>query len=307
MRLALVPTLVLVLAAAGNAGPQPPGEDGPVVSTSWLAQHVADPDLVLLHVGDKTQYDAAHIPGAHFVAVSEVSRSDADKGGLRLEMLPADVLREKLAALGISDQSKIVVYYGQDWVSPATRILFTLDYAGLGDRSFLLDGGQAAWVRAGHEVTAEVPAVVSGNLASLKPRPLVVDRAQVRESLGQPGFAVIDARAPGFYSGKQTGGGGDAPHRSGHIAGALSVPFSELVDDALMLRSKDELADIFAKAGVKPGDTVIGYCHIGQQATASLFAARRLGHRVLLYDGSFEEWTKYADDPVDNPASTGKP
>ncbi|MFT3771643.1 MAG: rhodanese-like domain-containing protein [Minicystis sp.] len=70
-----------------------------------------------------------------------------------------------------------------------------------------------------------------------------------------------------------------------------------------MLRSTEELAALFAKAGVKPDDGVIGYCHVGQQATAMLFAARRLGHDVRLYDGSFEDWSLYHPDyPVEDPS-----
>ena len=61
----------------------------------------------------------------------------------------------------------------------------------------------------------------------------------------------------------------------------------------------------FTKAGVKPGDTVITYCHIGQQATAVLFAARTLGYKVMLYDGSFEDWSR-RDLPVDNPSAIKK-
>ena len=52
---------------------------------------------------------------------------------------------------------------------------------------------------------------------------------------------------------------------------------------------------MFEKAGVKANDTVVGYCHIGQQATAMLFAARSLGHPVLLYDGSFQDWSRHDD------------
>ena len=70
----------------------------------------------------------------------------------------------------------------------------------------------------------------------------------------------------------------------------------------MRLKSAADLEAIFTKAGVKPGDTVIGYCHIGLQATAMLLAARSLGHPVLLYDGSFEDWSRHSDYPVDNPA-----
>jgi thiosulfate/3-mercaptopyruvate sulfurtransferase len=80
------------------------------------------------------------------------------------------------------------------------------------------------------------------------------------------------------------------------VAGALSVPYRETADEHTMLRSPAELTALFTKAGVKPGDAVIGYCHIGQQATAMLFAARRLGHPVRLYDGSFEDWSLFHPD-----------
>ena len=59
--------------------------------------------------------------------------------------------------------------------------------------------------------------------------------------------------------------------------------------------------DSHAEAGVEPNDTVVTYCHIGQQATATLFGALTLGHKVLLYDGSFEDWVR-RDLPVENPA-----
>ena len=73
-----------------------------------------------------------------------------------------------------------------------------------------------------------------------------------------------------------------------------------------MLRSDAELRGLFTAAGVKPGDTVIAYCHIGQQATAALFAARTLGHKVLLYDGSFEDWSRHDGFPVEDSAGAEK-
>ena len=278
-----------------------------LVSTSWVAKHLNDRDVVLLHVGPRKGYDQEHIPGARFVSFDDVSVSEHDKpGGLMLQMPTNDVLREKLAALGISDKSKIIVYYPGDWgITPATRVVFTLDYAGLGARTFLLDGGLDAWKNEGRPVSSVVPAARTGKLSELKTRPIVVDAEWVKSHIGKPGISVVDGRAAAFYDGVQTGQGMHSAQRTGHIAGAKSVPFTEVTDDKLKLRSKEELAAIFLKAGVQPGDTVVGYCHIGQQATGMLFAARTLGHPVLLYDGSFEDWSAHADYPVENPSAKG--
>jgi thiosulfate/3-mercaptopyruvate sulfurtransferase len=269
-----------------------------LVTPEWLAANLDKPDLVLLHVGDKDGYAAAHIPGARHVTLADISLSDHSGKGLMLEMPPAEDLRQRLETLGVSDRSHVVVYYGKDWVSPVTRVLFTLDYAGLGGRSSLLDGGMGAWVKAGNKTTDVVPDAKKGTLSALKTRPIVVDAKTVQSRLGKSGVAVIDGRTGAFYDGTSTGGAHDVPHKTGHIAGAKSVPFTEVTNEALRWKSKDELRALFTKVGVKPGDTVIGYCHIGQQATAMLFAARTLGHEVLLYDGSFEDWSA-KDLPVE--------
>lgn len=306
MRLPFAFAATLALALPAPSGAATP-RDTLVVSTAWLAQHLKDPELVLLHVGDKAEYEASHLPGARFVSLRDIAAFPAAPGqGLTLEMLPADALREKLLALGISDNSRVVVYFGKDWVSPSTRVIFTLDYAGLGDRVSLLDGGQPAWVRDGQPTTAVVPEVRPGTLAPLKIRPIVVTADFVRGQATAMGHALIDARDASFFDGVQSGGRRPDTPKFGHIPGAGSFPFTEIDDDRLMLRSADELQARFAKAGVKPGDTIIGYCHIGQQATAMLFAARTLGMKVLLYDGSFEDWSGHPDYPLENPAAPAK-
>jgi len=123
------------------------------VTPAWLAEHLADPELVLFHVGTPEGY-AKHIPGARFVKTADIALS-SDEG--TLEMPPPEDLRQRLAALGIADKSRIVVYYGQNQVAPATRIIFTLEAAGLGARTSLLDGGMAAWEREGRATTADIP------------------------------------------------------------------------------------------------------------------------------------------------------
>jgi thiosulfate/3-mercaptopyruvate sulfurtransferase len=279
--------------------PDAAARDRLVVSAAWLAQHVNDPDLVLLHVGAKPTFDAGHIANARYLTLRDITMGDAGASALSLEMPPADVLHDRLASLGISDRSRIVVYQSDDQWTQSTRVMLTLDYAGLSNVSWL-DGGQRAWTKAGQPLSTNVPDVKVDTLAPLKPRPIVVDADFVKAHLNTPGFAIVDARLPAFYDGSRTGGRAPAEHKTGHIAGAVSVPFDSFTSAEVELKSADEIRAAFTKAGVKPGDTVITYCHIGQQATATLFAARTLGYKVMLYDGSFEDWSK-RDLPVDNP------
>jgi thiosulfate/3-mercaptopyruvate sulfurtransferase len=280
--------------------------DSLVVSTTWLAQRLNDPKIVVLHVGDKAEYDAKHIPGARYVQLSDISVSGANAGGLSLELPNVDTLRARLAAFDISNDSRIIVSYGKDRITSATRLIFTLDYAGLGRATSLLDGGFEAWVAESGRISDVAPSQKTGDLGALRTRSMVVDADYVRAHVGKPGTSVIDARATAFYDGTQTGGGRGTPHQTGHIAGASNVPFTEITDATYKLRPIAELAALFAKAGVQRGDTVVTYCHIGQQASAVLFAARTLGYPVLLYDGSFEDWSRHPDYPVANPASKGR-
>jgi len=262
-----------------------------VVSTDWLAKHLADPDLVILQVGDKSAYDAGHIPGARLVNLADIAAPPSGPDPLILEMPEPEALRARLAALGVSDRSRIVVYPTRD-IQSATRVVFTLDAAGFGARTSLLEGGLGAWKAEGRATSTEAPAVTPGTLAAFKFKPLVVDAAFVKAHANAPGYAIVDARTPEFYSGAKAGGPPAKPHKSGHIAGARSVPFSAVTTPDLKLAPAEEIAAKFKAAGVKKGDTVVAYCHVGQQASATLFAARTLGLNVLLYDGSFEEWSR---------------
>ena len=283
-----IAVVCLALAAACAGEPDQPADPRAqiLVSADWLVSHIDDPNLALLHVGDSADYAAEHIPGAHYITRDQVSQPRSeDPDALTLELPNSDELEQLLENFGISDDSRIVVYWGSEWVSQTTRVILTLDWAGLGEQTALLDGGIDAWRDAGHPMANEIPVVTAGSL-SLSPRPdIVVDADWVAQHATLPGYALVDARAPEYFSGEREG-----RMKNGHIPGAGSVHWMELVDDSLKLRSAEELATKFSSAGVEPGDTVIAYCHIGQYATVVAFAARTLGHNLRFYDGSFQDW-----------------
>jgi thiosulfate/3-mercaptopyruvate sulfurtransferase len=270
-----------------------------LVDAAWLGQHLHDPDLVLLQVGLRETYDKQHIPGARFGDWMQLHTMDVTPGALTLEMPPAAQLHDALESFGISDRSHVIVYASDEYWSPSTRVLLTLDYAGLSNVSYL-DGGLKGWVASGHAASAEAPLPKKGTLAPLTLRGVIVDAEFVQSHEHVPGFAIVDARNTEFYDGSKGGGQRNQTPKFGHIPGAVSAPFDSFATDDGQLKTAGEIKSIFAKAGVKAGDTVIGYCHVGQQATAMLFAARLAGHQVVLYDGSFEDWN-HRNLPLENP------
>lgn len=264
-----------------------------VVSTEWLGQHLQDKSLVVLHVGDKKEYDAAHIPGAQFIQQSDISTPRGS--GLILELPPVEQLKATFEKFGITDNSRIIIYFGKDWVTPTSRVYFTLDYLGLGDHTSILDGGMPAWVAEKRAVTTEVPAAKPGGFTPHPTPKLVVDANWVSANVNRPGVAILDARDAKYYTGESAG----SMPRAGHIPSAKSIPFGSVVEESNKFKSEDALRQIFMNAGVKQNDTVATYCHIGQQASLLYFVAKYLGYEAHLYDGSFDEWSKRTDLPVE--------
>jgi thiosulfate/3-mercaptopyruvate sulfurtransferase len=277
--------LAPLLGAPVTAAAQADARDRLLVSTAWLANHVGEPGLVLLHVGDADDYQREHIPGAVFLSLREGLRAPQSEGTLVLEMPDSATLERTLRGFGIGDRGTIVLYWGSEWVTPTTRAMYTLLWAGLGDRTVLLDGGLGAWKAAGQPVTAEVPTPAPGNVTVRPRRELVVTADWVQSHADASGYRLVDARSAAHYDGVREDQG-----KAGHIPGAGSLSWTGLVDEQVRFRPASDLRALFDAAGVKPGDTVVAYCHIGQYATAVLFAARTLGHDVLLYDGAFQDW-----------------
>jgi thiosulfate/3-mercaptopyruvate sulfurtransferase len=271
-----------------------------LVSAAWVQEHLNDPSLVVLHTGtNRREYKDGHIPGARFLWTQSLTYSDPD---LTLE-LPSRVQADSvLKKLGVSAKSRIVLCFDGTNVTPTTRVYFTLDYLGLGDRVSLLDGGLDAWKAEGRPIVTDTPTIAAGSVAPAARANLVVTSDWLKDNLDNRGITIVDARAPQYYSGN----GGGMP-RPGHIPNAVNVPFSGLLDSTNRVKDPVSLRRIFEQAGVKQGSRVIAYCHIGQQATMVYFVAKYLGYETQVYDGSFEEWSGRKDLPLVNPGASAPP
>jgi thiosulfate/3-mercaptopyruvate sulfurtransferase len=282
----LFPAPAPVQDRCGEREPAP----GLLVSAEWLKRHHSDDGLVLLQVErSRAPYDSGHVAGARFIAMGDFTTR---RGDLLTELPPVEHLDSVLESLGIGDRSRVVLY-GE--ILPVTRLFFTLDYLGLGARVSVLDGGLTAWRTAGGSVTT-VPAPESGRgTLTLHPHAeLLADWTWVNAHRQDPGVSLLDARSPDEFEGKLTE---DGVARPGHIPGAANLDWTTTVTGG-HFRGGAELKQLFTAAGATAGKEVVTYCRVGTRASELYFAARLLGFRVRLYDGSMNEWAARTDLPM---------
>jgi thiosulfate/3-mercaptopyruvate sulfurtransferase len=284
---------------AGTAGAAPicggHGTRGSVlVSTAWLAGHLQDPNLVILSIGQKAEYVHGHIPGALYLeyADTRLARSPVN---LTFELPPVANLVEVFGKLGVTNESHVILCFSQDMVSQTTRVFLTLDALGLGSQTSILDGGFPVWQSEGRRVSTERRLVVRGKLEPCPQNDVITGVDYVRANLHRSGGAIVDARDLEYYTGAKHADG----KRAGHIPGARGLTYSTLLDESGKFRPPDVLAAMFRDAGIQPGDRVVAYCHIGQQATVVYFVARYLGYDARLYDGSWEDWSAHTELPAE--------
>lgn len=282
---------LIILALLVYTGCSEPGrsdESGILVSTSWLQEKLNDPDLVILHAGTAELYDSIHVPGARLIIPS---RFTVSSDTLRNEIPAADSLVEYLRQVGVDNDSRILLYHEDESLLTRTaRVFLTLDYLGLGDRTFVLNGGLPSWQEEERTLTDLVPEIEPGNLENGTVREVIMESSELDRLRWSDEVVLIDTRTPDEYEGDLASP--DEAPEGGHIEGAYFLPYQDLLmdDKAYLFRPASELEELFRKAGMDPDRTTVVYCGSGIRASASYLAARHLGYPVLLYDGSFEEW-----------------
>lgn len=283
--------LTMPAAAADPACGTHGTKDTMVVSTAWLADHITSPGVVILAVGQKKDYDAGHIPGSVFLDMDTIATKNGEQT-LNYQVRPMADLATAFGNLGVSNSSHVVLYaMGSGW-APTARAYVTLEAMGLGAKASMVDGGLATWQDEHRALNTDVPTPKAGKIQVCPQTDVIADLNLVKDSLKKPGVSIVDSRTPVFYKGEQSSG-----KHPGRIPGALNITFNTLVDEKGKLKA--DIGQMFSDAGVKKGDKVITYCHIGQQASLVYFVARYLGYDARMYDGSWDEWSSHAELPYE--------
>jgi thiosulfate/3-mercaptopyruvate sulfurtransferase len=269
-----------------------------LVTTDWLAQHLKDKNLAILAVGQAADFKE-HIPGAVALPMDQIT-TPMEMGKLMYELPPIEQLQKTFSGVGVANDSRIVLYLTGMSVQAMTRVYLTLDAVGLGPRTSILDGGLKTWKSENRPLTTEESVVKPRKLDLCPQSDVIATLDFVRANMKHAGVRILDARAEQFYTGERAGRTHDGQdQRKGHIPGAGNLPFNSLFDDQGRFHPLDKLKAQFSEAGVKPGDKVVSYCHIGQQATVVYFTARLLGYDARMYDGSWDEWSAHTELPVE--------
>lgn len=258
------------LLVAVSAGAQPRQAEAPLlVSTAWLADHLQDPNVVVL----QTSQGAAardQIPGARLVPHDSLMTMSANH-----DLASAPELVAALEQAGVSNTSHVVIY-GEPLASG--WLFFALDYLGHG-RMSMLDGGLDKWRTEGRPLRAVGPPPPRARFQA-QLRPQVKASAEVVQNRTASAIALVDARSEKEYG-------------AGHIPGAQLLMWQNVYADAKLqiFKSPEEVAALFAAAGAPAGKTAITYCQIGLRSSLLYFAARYAGLSASNYVGSWSEWS----------------
>jgi len=272
-----------------------------LVSTAWLAAHLKDPDLRVLdgswylptmQRNARAEYEAAHIPGARFFDIDDISDHRSE---LPHMVPPVEKFLSRMRAMGVGDGHQVVVYDGAGLFS-AARVWWLLKLMGHDDVA-VLDGGFPKWKADGHPTEDMPPIIRDRHMMVRRQNHLVKDVTQVAAASKLGDHEIIDARAPGRFR-------GDEPEpreglRSGHIPGSKNVYFHSLLSQDGTLKDPDALRAIFQAAGVDLAKPAITSCGSGVTAAVLNLALTQMGKTDhALYDGSWAEWGQFPTMPV---------
>jgi thiosulfate/3-mercaptopyruvate sulfurtransferase len=268
-----------------------------LVSTEWLQEHLGRPGLAVVESDeDVLLYETGHIPGA----VKIDWHTDLNDP-VRRDYIDGERFAELLGSKGIARDTTVVIYGDKNnWWAAYALWVFTL----FGHEDVrLLDGGRDKWIAEGRAITTDAPKPVPVEYPVVERDDHTI-RAFKEDVLAHLGNPLIDVRSPEEYSGERTeipGYPTESALRSGHIPSAASVPWARAAASDATFKRRAELEEIYlGDAGLKPDDTVIAYCRIGERSSHTWFVLTHLlgFENVRNYDGSWTEWGSAVRVPI---------
>jgi thiosulfate/3-mercaptopyruvate sulfurtransferase len=272
-----------------------------LVSSHWLAENLAAPELVVLDASYHlpaaardagAEFAAAHIPGARFLGLASLFDAASP---VPYAFPTPEQLAERLASLGIGPQDAIVIY-DDSAIRTAARAWFVLTASGWRGNVAILDGGLAKWRAEGLPLEAGTPGAAPAPAATFTAPTRVRTKAEMLANLASGASQVLDARS----ADRVFGSGVDPVHggQNGRIPGAMNLPFTEAFHPDGTWKSPPELRAAFAGAGIDLARPVTTTCGSGVTASVLLFALHLIGKDdAALYDGSWSEWSADPSTP----------
>lgn len=272
-----------------------------LVSTGWLAAHLDDPDLRVLDASwylpdtgrdPRAEYDAAHIPGARFFDLDDISDARSE---LPHMAPPVEKFMSRMRAMGVGDGHQVVVY-DTAGIYSAARVWWLFRLMGKDDVA-VLDGGFPKWQAETRPVEDLPPVLRDRHMTARRQNYLVKDVTQVAAAAKLGDTEILDARPPERFRGEA-----EEPRpglRAGHIPGSRNLPFQALLNGDGTMKDTAGLRAAFEAAGVDLSRPAITTCGSGVTAAILNLAMERLGKTDhALYDGSWAEWGQFATLPV---------
>ncbi|HUX86827.1 MAG TPA: sulfurtransferase [Chloroflexota bacterium] len=270
-----------------------------IVDTSWVAEHLSDPNVRLIEVDvDTLSYDSGHVPGA--VGWNwQTQLSDR----VQRDLISKSALEGLLGGAGVAPTTTVVLYGdNNNWF--AAWAFWQLKIYGHQDVR-LMNGGRKKWTAEGRSLDTSVPSYAAATYRAQEPDfSIRALRDQVLASIGKPDVAVVDVRAPKEYSGELLAPENlpqEGAQRGGHIPGAANIPWASAVKEDGTFKSAEELRSLYGGKGVTADKSVIAYCRIGERSSHTWFVLTYLlGYKnVRNYDGSWTEWGSLVGAPIE--------
>lgn len=267
-----------------------------LVDAPWLVANTDEIDY-LFDLGDARMYEQGHIPGAHHIWWQDAMALHVANYGEPDQISQVVDINDVFGRLNLQiPQDARVVLYDSNDSARASWLLWVMQLNGYTNVQ-VLDGGLAAWIGAGGDVTTDAPAARDAGVAAT---PTINERVQIRhadlvEQANKPDLRLVDTR-----SAEQMADTVNGTVREGHIPGSINIPTADVISEDGTFRSVEELQAIFAQHGLDPDNEIVVYGLFSPDSATVWLALRSAGYEnAVIYREGFVAWAYDESLPLD--------